>query len=91
MIEFDYDWNGLSIIMEMTEFEDANKTHWTDVEIASEDALFEDGFVMIYMLTEETKDNIRREAYDYWLETDDLNMPDDIDRECHEYHINKEA
>ena len=87
---FDYKWNGIEFAMCLKFVDQEGSTHWTDLCFYDEAGTVDGDEVYIGYFTPEAKDDIRKGAYHYWLENQPSDIPDDIDRECHEYHINKE-
>ena len=93
---FDYTWNGITFEMEHNQQEYTITTHWTDIEFVDNtygyvtddnDKLLCE--IELEYLTEEVKLEIRKGAYDKFLEICE-DPQDDIDRACFEYHQQRE-
>jgi len=92
---FDHKWQGFEFEMEYIHQEDSSYSHWTDVEFASEQGdVVLNGEVVAWIELEQlsagTSIGIRKEAFKTYQKLCEDPQDDELDKECHDYHVNKE-
>ena len=92
---FDYTWNGITFEFEYVAQEDAETSHWTDVDFTDYSGcgdIFVDkklvGNLDICHLTYDAQTEIRKQAYEYMLT---LASTWDEERGDYDYHAQKEG
>ena len=88
---FDYTWNGITFEFEYVAQEDAETSHWTDVDFTDYSGCGDIGtanHVDIDCFSSATHQEIRKEAYDHML-----TIPStwEEERGDHDYHAQKEG
>jgi len=92
---FNHIWQGFEFEMEYIHEPDASTSHWTDIIFASEQGdVVVNGEVVAWIeneaLTPNTRVEIRMGAFKTYQKLCEDPQDDELDKECHDYHVNKE-